>query len=275
MKRIITTGSVALAMVAGAAAVADGAPRPRPLGEGGNFSSVCRFSHRLPDDPIVFPGQPGASHSHDFFANTTTNAASTYESLQAGDTTCNRDADTAAYWVPTLMLDGAEVRPLAAQAYYNARGKRVVAPPPAGLEIIAGDSRATAAQPLSVVAWHCGERSGVAPSSTPPTCPERTPLRLQIRFPDCWDGVNLDSADHKSHMAYSRRGQCPSSHPAPLAGLRLTIVYPIRGGGGVTLASGSSYTAHADFFNAWDQVALTRLVAVCLNGHKVCGRNGP
>ena len=32
------------------------------------------------------------------------------------------------------------------------------------------------------------------------TCPDG--LRAQVFFPSCWDGVNLDSADHKSHMAY-------------------------------------------------------------------------
>src|SRR5688572_33112858 len=27
-------------------------------------------------------------------------------------------------------------------------------------------------------------------------------LRLQIFFPSCWDGKNIDSANHKSHVAY-------------------------------------------------------------------------
>jgi hypothetical protein len=29
-----------------------------------NFISACSFSHRAPDDPIVFPGKPGLSHDH-------------------------------------------------------------------------------------------------------------------------------------------------------------------------------------------------------------------
>ena len=40
-------------------------------------------------------------------------------------------------------------------------------------------------------------------------------LRFQIFFPQCWDGVNLDSADHKSHVTYGYNG-CPSSHPVRL-----------------------------------------------------------
>lgn len=276
VKRILVTGAVAVGLIAAFTAVAESRPRPGPgvPGEGGNFSSRCGFSHRLPDDPIVFPGQPGASHSHDFFANVTTGAGSTLDSLLAGETTCNRPEDTAAYWVPTLSLNGVAVRPVAASAYYNARGKDLVAPPPAGLRIIAGDARATSAQRLNIVQWHCGEGGPIPPSSTPPTCPPRIPLRLQIRFPDCWNGRDLDSADHKSHLAYSMRAHCPSSHPVGLAGLRLTIIYPIRGGSGVSLASGGVLTGHADFFNAWSQAELARLTTVCLNLHQRCGRRG-
>lgn len=286
MRRTITIVTMALAMVAALAVVADGAPRisPRPparpapapvaMESGGNFASICRFDHRLPDDPIVAPGVPGGSHNHDFFGNTTTNASSTYETLLGQGTSCNRAADAAAYWAPSLSVNGTEIRPLLAQAYYNARGKQDVLAPPAGLKIIAGDGTATTPQPLSVVAWHCGDNTPGGLSSTPPTCPQRTPLRLQIRFPDCWDGVNLDSADHKSHMAYSRRAACPASHPVALAGLRLTIAYPTRGGSGVTLASGGALSGHADFFNAWDQAELTRLTTYCLNQHHACGRRG-
>lgn len=41
-------------------------------------------------------------------------------------------------------------------------------------------------------------------------------LRAQVMFPSCWDGVNLDSSNHKSHMAYPSlvdNGVCPPTHP--------------------------------------------------------------
>lgn len=44
-------------------------------------------------------------------------------------------------------------------------------------------------------------------------------IRATIIFPSCWDGKNLDSPDHQSHMAYSPGGSalagaaCPSTHP--------------------------------------------------------------
>lgn len=41
--------------------------------------------------------------------------------------------------------------------------------------------------------------------------------------------------------------------------------------GNITLASGSHYSAHADFFNSWDQPKLQQLVDDCLNGHRNCG----
>src|ERR1044072_2117778 len=68
---------------------------------GNNFFSNCRFSHFANDDPIVHPGKPGASHPHTFFGNSSTNAASTLESLRASGTTCSVKADKAAYWAPT------------------------------------------------------------------------------------------------------------------------------------------------------------------------------
>jgi hypothetical protein len=231
------------------------------------FSTPCGFSHRAPDDPIVAPGEPGASHLHDFFGNVSTDASSTYESLRAAAATCRRSEDAAAYWVPTLFLDGQAVEPRMAQVYYLAppRQRAAVRPHPAGLTVIAGNAHATGPQDTRVVSWHCGPDSGVDPQSTPPTCPGRHQLRLRVNFPDCWDGVHLDSADHKGHMAYPSRGACPASHPVRVPRIALNIRYPIAGGAGVSLSSGASHTAHADFFNTWDQGVLEHLVATCIN----------
>ncbi|MFE3474334.1 DUF1996 domain-containing protein [Streptomyces bacillaris] len=33
------------------------------------FLAECPYTHRAPDDPIIFPGLPGASHMHSFFGN--------------------------------------------------------------------------------------------------------------------------------------------------------------------------------------------------------------
>jgi hypothetical protein len=261
----------------GSASAAPAAPGTSPEGarpERGVFATLCRFSHEAPDDPIVFPGQAGKSHLHTFFGNTTTAAASTYESLRASATTCRTEQDGSGYWVPALFRNGAEVRPLAMKAYYRTgrhEPESVKAFPP-GFRVVAGDPTATGAQGLATTFWLCrglqGPDSppGFGPTETPPTCPTENPLTLHVRFPECWDGVSLDSPDHKSHTAYGRFGLCPASHPTVLPSLTLIAHYPIVGEpGAITLASGSGYSAHADFFNAWDQARLKRLVNRCIN----------
>jgi uncharacterized protein DUF1996 len=109
---------------------------------------------------------------------------------------------------------------------------------------------------------------------------------VRIVFPGCWDGRHLDSADHSSHMAYSRlvrgKDRCPRSRPVPVPSLTMNVTFPIPRGtpGEVTLSSGPASSMHADFVNAWDQNAplnlnppdgrsfggLNALVKHCING---------
>lgn len=278
MKQLVALAACVAALVAGFTVLAEsgqGGDRASlaPF-QGVNFVSACRFSHRAPDDPIVAPGQPGASHDHSFVGARSTNASSTLRSLRASPTTCHRPADTAAYWMPTLLQDGRAVEPLAAQIYYRRRTFDRVQAFPAGFKMIAGDASASSDQGRAVTFWNCGPMGGVPPSSTVPTCPSdrAASLRLHVNFPDCWNGVSLDSADHRSHMAYSSRGRCPETHPVEVPRISLIYRYPTAGGAGVTLSSGGQLSAHADFFNAWQQGALNRLVNRCLNQLRHCGR---
>ena len=97
---------------------------PDPVGA---FRFNCKPGQLLKDDPIVYPGQPGASHLHQFFGNTGTNAGSTYQSLRTtGGSTCDNRSTPAmainrsAYWTPA-MLDGAgnAVLPDFVNVYYK------------------------------------------------------------------------------------------------------------------------------------------------------------
>jgi hypothetical protein len=128
--------SVAVVSVLAAAGSGSVAHARKPKLHGNNFFSSCRFSHTVADDPIVYPGQPGRSHPHTFFGNTSTNASSTLASLRSAGTTCKPRADQAAYWVPTLYQNGREVRPAKAQLYYVLRGYTEMDPFPAGLRMI-------------------------------------------------------------------------------------------------------------------------------------------
>jgi hypothetical protein len=237
-----------------------------------NFVVTCTFSHRLSDDPIVFPTQPGASHSHDFFGARTTDAFSTYESLRASKTSCQNPNDTAGYWFPTLLLGSQPVQPTQINAYYS--NKDVPVPVrvfPKSLRMVAGDMHATSPQSTGVTSWSCGPFSSQKSVSALPLCAPNETLRLRVRFPNCWDGVNLDSPDHKSHMAYAVSGACPSDHPTAVTSLGITLIYPVRGGPGYTLSSGGVYSGHGDFWNAWNQTVERNLVRDCVNAMKNCG----
>jgi hypothetical protein len=243
---------------------------------GVNFVSACGFTHRAPDDPIVYPGQPGASHDHSFVGNASTNAWSTVDTLRSASTTCLRRGDTAAYWMPTLVDNGSPVAPRRANVYYRRLTYARVQAFPAGLKVVAGDAHAVSPQPLAVAYWNCGAAAGVRPQSTVPTCPDTrgSSLRLHVRFPNCWDGQSLDSPDHKSHMAYSQAGACPAGHPVAVPAIEVIFRYPIAGDSSVYLASGGQFSGHADFFNAWNDERLTELVQHCPNGLRHCGAFG-
>jgi hypothetical protein len=244
------------------------------------------------DDPIVLPGHPGLSHAHTFFGNVSTNAYSTFAKLRRARTTCRPSADRAAYWVPTLLRNGREVRPAKAQLYYVVLGYKQMRPFPRGLRMVAGDAHAVRPQSPEVAYWDCVGGPGIRSRSspTPPArCgtvtgtilagrpgdekPVRTTLRvkshveLRVYFPDCWDGKHLDSPDHQSHMSHSRNYVCPSSHPVKVPLNRLMVRYPIAGGHDLHLSSGGLLTGHADFFNAWDERRLTKLVDRCFHDH--------
>jgi hypothetical protein len=250
------------------------APTLRSL-QGVNFVGSCTFSHMAMDDPIVYPRQPGASHDHSFVGNTTTNAFSTLKTLRAGASTCKRDGETAAYWMPTLLQNGQMVAPAGATIYYRRKTLAPLRSFPAGFKMIAGDRHALSPQGMEITYWNCGATSTVSSSGEVPTCPDTRgqSLRLHVNFPSCWDGKHLDSASHQSHVAYAARGACPATHPVALPAISLIFRYPITGGAGVTLSSGGQYSAHADFFNAWRPSTLTSLVNGCLNALRHCGRD--
>ena len=237
------------------------------------FVVVCRFSHMNFDDPIVYPGKPGRSHDHTFFGNVSTDADSTTQTLGGEPTTCSRSEDTAAYWAPTLYVAAKPVAPEDAKIYYRRRTVQRVRVFPAGLKMVAGDSTAAAPQSLRITYWDCGENQHgrFPPTSSIPTCTGGKNLSLHVRFPDCWNGRDLDSADHKAHVAYSTAGRCPASHPVALPSIDLIVRYPIAPGTDAELASGGQFSGHADFMNAWQQDGLRRLVDDCLNALRPCG----
>ena len=243
-----------------------------PQGRVGQFVAICRYSHSGPNDPIVHPDHTGASHLHDFYGATTIDASTTPADLLASDTTCNKRADRAGYWHPTLYDHGEAVEPLEISAYYRAAPgvePTAVQTMPLGLALIAGDFTASEPQPGEAVGWTCGTRSTL--SAEPPVCPSGAPLHLVLTFQDCWDGVHLDSDDHAAHVDYSTDGACPDTHPVHIPQLTMSVRFPIWGEGrDLTLSSGSVYSAHGDFFNGWEPDALQREIEMCIHRDVVC-----
>jgi hypothetical protein len=237
----------------------------------------CPFSHAAMDDPIVFPREPGASHRHDFLGNETTDAYSTYRSLRNGSTTCDMNADRAAYWAPTLYKNGQKYRPRDVAIYYrdSTTPLRAVRAFPAGLRIVAGDVHSKTRQSTNVISWGCGDHN----RDHPVAC-GKDYVVAHVKFPDCWDGKHLDSIDHKRHMAYSidrKYGEgrrCPNAHPVPVPRLIVRIEWPIHDGRSVYLSSGPPKTMHGDFFNAWSQPKLKQLVNRCIHRDVDCGHPG-
>jgi Domain of unknown function (DUF1996)/F5/8 type C domain len=248
------------------------------------FQANCAVTRNKADDPIVFPGQAGASHMHTFMGSTTTDAASTTGSLSAGGTSCVTPADKSGYWFPTMYNGDKVISPTGPQVIYYKSGiydYRTVQPFPKGLRFVVGSPSATEDQfktnPGAVEGWECGNSS--KNWDFPANCPAGSELNVRMQAPSCWDGVHLDSVDHKSHMAYpvlkGYRIVCPDDHPVALPMIEFKMAFPVSGDmSQVHLASGRGYSWHYDFFNAWDPTILAPLVKHCINGGLQCNPRG-
>jgi len=227
---------------------------------GASFRIECATGQVAAVDPIVMPGHAGMSHFHQFFGNRALDENSTAASLRAiPATSCRNRSDSSGYWVPTLINNGTMVRPTGVEIIYRKSVSAPVVAHPAGLMLIAGSSKASTAQATSIVSWSC-TGSNSPGSAAPSACRNRQQLVATIRFPECWDGKNLDSADHKSHVSYASNGVCAAGTVA-LPQIEMRVIYPRQATvSTLSLASGSIFSMHADFFNGWDQRRFAGMV---------------
>jgi hypothetical protein len=220
-----------------------------------------------------------------FFGNTGVNAYSTTTSIPTtGNGTCaGGTLNRSAYWIPAMVdtTTGDVVQPMNDVVFYYKAGYRGVPGAsikaiPKNLRMIAGDAMSSIPGYAGVYAWVCHDNY---PQNGPQiqNCAVGDSLELRVFFPQCWDGVNLDSPDHKSHLRYADGG-CPSSHPVALPELSLNVKWPItRINQAMTwrLASDThtgpaGYSAHADFWAGWDAPTMQTFVTHCINAAQDC-----
>ncbi len=296
----------------------------------GIFRINCDFAHSSYNDPIVFPGQKDAAHLHRFYGNTVVDENTTMATLYTeGESTCQGNLlNLSSYWVPALLApvydqitgerelddngDPAwQVVPAVVGNddeahevfYYSAGvdGLESIQPLPPGLRMIAGvaSTRPGEEQDTSIARWHCqtwesNDASNPQFSATIPECQEPDRLRMDLFFPSCWDGENLDSEDHRSHMAYPvndggpEGAHCPDSHPVPVVrvsyhyvfGVMPEFTHPVeKSSKGWRLAAdmyevineqAGGLSLHGDWFNAWHPTIMEAILNNCIKAGLDC-----
>ncbi len=263
-------------------------PVPAGVGNLPEFRADCQYSHRRPDDPIVAPGLPGASHMHSFVGNKGVDADTVAEDLMMFKaSTCKPAQDHSAYWVPTLYdnATGKPVETTGFRVYYrslrnNSTGQM---PMPNGMRMISGDAKKKVPTPRGASGqFYCahygpGDLDGIARSTNGnwPICGGNATLHFMMQFPDCWDGKHLDSPNHKAHVAYGSNEGCPSSHPVRIPAITFDIQYGVKGTpAGYYLSSDkegkSASSMHGDAFVMWDVRTMNKQTKNCILQRKTC-----
>lgn len=306
---------------------------PEPVDENswrGIIRINCDFAHSSYNDPIVFPGEEDRAHLHRFYGNTLVDHNTTMPSLyMTGESSCQGNTlNLSSYWLPALLApkynqetgepmlneDGTTVWQVvpavvgndeeAHEIFYYSAGVddlESIQPVPPGLRIIAGDHSTMPGeeQDTSIVRWHCqswesDDSSNPVFSSSIPECVAPDRLRMDIFFPSCWNGTDLDSSDHKSHMAYPVNDggpegtHCPDTHPIPVArpsyhyafGITPDVYEPeTQSSRGWKLASDmyeistdtpGGLSLHGDWFNAWHPAVMEEMINNCIKQELDC-----
>ncbi|MGH3778949.1 MAG: DUF1996 domain-containing protein [Pseudonocardiaceae bacterium] len=268
---------------------------PRSNASTGTFVSPCGTNdegHRNSDNFMVAPGKVnGAQHVHDYVGNLSANAFSTDESLHAAGTTCANDDQSTYFWPvlrdtagrgPDALVDGGGLdgnfgeilRPVTAQLQFRGNPTGPVTPMPDDLAIITGDAKAATNDGDDAnAAWTC---TGFEDRTTTkyPLCPQGSQLVRILDFPSCWDGQNLDSANHRDHIAFPRRdGSCSRGRVA-IPQLRMTLIYDQPASRNFALDSfpeqrHQAVTDHGDFMAIMPEALLAQM-ADCINTGKTC-----
>ncbi|MFD3618789.1 DUF1996 domain-containing protein [Streptomyces sp. NPDC058676] len=266
------------------------------VNEGGLFNS---------DNVIVAPGvSNGAHHFHDYVGNQANDAFAGDEDLANGDTSCEDQGDKSSYYWPVLRLQngtqeqdaaapgggiegnaGEIVTPRQVTLTFVGSPRGEVTAMPRLLRIITGDAKAFVNGTANANAsWSCTGFEDRQLKDKYPLCPQGSDVVRTFKFQSCWDGRNIDSANHRTHVAFAQAdGACPAGFQA-IPQLVQRIVYDVDapslqdGGRTTPLFAVDSFpeqqhkpvTDHGDFINVFDD-DLMRDMVDCINEGRQCG----
>ncbi|GAA2520976.1 hypothetical protein Ahu01nite_075670 [Winogradskya humida] len=183
---------------------------------------------------------------------------------------------------PNLELPnntGGIVRPASVRIEYRGNAISKVVPMPKFLRALTGDAKPISRGPANARAtWAC---SGFTDrlSDKYPICPPGQQVQRVQDFPGCWDGKNIDSTNHRDHVAFAdtRTGACKQGFAA-IPQLRITLSYDIprdvQTKGQYALDSfpeedHNPFSDHNDFINVNSAQTMQR-IATCINKGKTC-----
>ncbi|MEV0174594.1 DUF1996 domain-containing protein [Streptomyces sp. NPDC050803] len=266
------------------------------VNEGGLFNS---------DNVIVAPGvSNGAHHFHDYIGNQANDAFASDEDLAAAGTSCENEGDKSSYYWPVLRLQngtqeqdanapgggiegnaGEIVTPAQVTLTFEGSPQGEVTAMPRLLRIITGDAKAFVNGTANANAsWSCTGFEDRQLKDKYPLCPDGSDVVRTFRFQSCWDGRNIDSANHRTHVAFAAAdGSCPAGFQA-IPQLVQRIVYDVDtpsvadGGRTTPLFAVDSFpeqlhkpvTDHGDFINVFDEDLMQEMVD-CINDGLQCG----
>jgi len=228
-------------------------------------------------DPIINPTCL-SDHVHTFYGANQIRPETTYEDLRnANGNSGNVVENKSLYWHPTIY----EVDPstgihrkvdiyFASTYYIWTTGETTAFPD--GFKMVAGNDGTQEAKAGAecVDPFEC-ERDDGCESDDTSFFPESGcgELEVSMNFPTCWDGVNIDSDDHTSHVSYDLEGgvfdgECPSTHPVKIPQISFFFrIVPYNGGKHI-FADNTSFF-HADYFSGWKEGELQKVLDECEN----------
>lgn len=257
------------------------------------------------DNVIVAPGvSNGAHHFHDYIGNQSNTAFASDQDLANAETSCVDQGDKSTYYWPVIRLQngtqeqdankpgggiegnaGQIVTPKEVTLTFVGNPRSKVTAMPRLLRIITGDAKAFVNGTANANAsWSCTGFEDRQLKDKYPLCPQGSDVVRTFKFQSCWDGRNIDSANHRTHVAFAQNdGSCPGGFQA-IPQLVQRIVYDVDapslndGGRTTPLFAVDSFpeqlhkavTDHGDFINVFDENLMNEMVG-CINDGRQCG----